>query len=567
MEEDIRKRRQSFEKKARELLGKLSLDEKMGLMSGTLTKRNVRNSILGRVKEHYNEAPYAAGGLPEKGIPPLLFVDGSRGVVCSTGKAVCFPVAALRAATFDPELEEKIGQAIGEEVLAAGGNLFGGVCINVPYHTGWGRCQETYGEDSFLIGEMGSALVRGITKTGVMACIKHYAFGTMENVRLKVDVRCEKRAEREVYLAPFEKCVEAGAAAVMTAYNQYGGTYCGENAYLIREVLKGEWGFDGFVLNDFTWGIHDTARSVWAGLDVEMPTTHFYGDQLKSYLKERKVWEEHIEEAALRILRTLLAHKSMEEAYKKRFPKETSQGPEKVFYNKIHISLALTCAKKGITLLKNEGGLLPLRPGKIKSLVVLGPLAYEEHTGDHGSSQVYPPYVVSHMEALLERTNGAQVTYYEGKNKRHCMRLASEADHVLIFAGSSPLDEGEYVKPDEERVRPARYGGDRTLGISLKPEDLAIIEAVSEVRTDAIVILAGGGAFAIDGWDQKVGAILYEYYSGMEGANALADILFGKENPSGKLPYAFPQREEDLPPIGWENTRQTYQYLDRKSVV
>ena len=214
---------------------------------------------------HYNFHPYGAGGCERLDLEPMLFCDGPRGVVSGTGRTTCFPVSMCRGAAFDPELEEAIGHAIGKEVLASGGNLFAGVCINLPYHPGWGRSQETYGEDSFAIGQLGSALVRGVQAENVMACVKHFAFNSMEFSRFKVSMDCDRRTEREVFLPHFRDCVEAGAASIMSAYNKYQGVHCGHSAYLLRKVLKEEWDFDGFVMSDFIHGVRATAEAANGG--------------------------------------------------------------------------------------------------------------------------------------------------------------------------------------------------------------------------------------------------------------------------------------------------------------
>ena len=203
--------RLSYTESAQKILDTLTLDEKIFLMSGSESKKGVRGAIQDKTNTHYNEKPYRAGGIEEKNILPMLFADGTRGVVCGRGKYTCFPVTSMRGASFNPELERQVGNAVAEEVLDAGGNLFGGVCVNLPYHPGWGRAQETYGEDPCLLGKMGAALVRGIQEKGVVACVKHFAFNSMENSRFKVSVQCSKRTEQEVFLPHFKKCIEAGA--------------------------------------------------------------------------------------------------------------------------------------------------------------------------------------------------------------------------------------------------------------------------------------------------------------------------------------------------------------------
>ena len=207
---DWREYRLTYTERAEAILKTLSLEEKISLMSGSEIRSEVRGAIRKKLKVHYNEHPYRAGGIKEKDIPAMLFADGTRGVVCGCKKATCFPVASMRGAAFDPELEEEIGRAIAAEVLDVGANFFGGVCVNLPYHPGWGRAQEVYGEDPCLLGRMGSALIRGVQENGVIACVKHFAFNSMENARFKVSIECDKRTEREIFLNHFKKCIDAG---------------------------------------------------------------------------------------------------------------------------------------------------------------------------------------------------------------------------------------------------------------------------------------------------------------------------------------------------------------------
>ncbi len=200
-----------------ELLGELSLEEKVAMLSG--------HGFMKQVAEdgRYCARMYHIGAGNERlGVPPLLFNDGPRGV--AMGQSTCFPVSMARGASFDVDLERRIGDAIGREMRAHGGNLFGGVCINLLRHPAWGRAQETYGEDPFLLGEMGAALVRGVQHHNVVATPKHFAANSMENVRFTVDVKLDERALREVYLPHFKRCIDAGALAVMSAYNQLNGS-------------------------------------------------------------------------------------------------------------------------------------------------------------------------------------------------------------------------------------------------------------------------------------------------------------------------------------------------------
>ena len=552
---DWKAHRLSCTEQARQLLETMTLEEKIALMSGRESKKGVRSGLQSQTGTHYNEHPYHAGGAPDRDIPEVRFVDGTRGVVCGRGTYTCFPVAALRGATFDPALEEAVGHAIAEEVLDAGGNLFGGVCVNLPVHPGWGRAQESYGEDPCLLGKMGAALVRGVQDRGVIACVKHFAFNSMENARFKVSVSCSKRAEREVFLPHFQKCIQAGAGALMCAYNSYQGVLCGHHDYLLNRVLKGEWGFDGFVMNDFLWGIRDTVEAAKGGLDLEMPSTQFFGEKLVRAVREGKVPEERIDEAALRILRTLLAHRE-------RCARALPGGRLTAEQFRQHAALALQCAREGITLLKNEGGVLPIPLGKGRvTVAVLGRLADRENTGDHGSSRVYAPYTKTLLQGMADWRGRANIIYYDGQQEAHCKRLARQADYVVLVVGNDYASEGESFARDGEETSGNAIGGDRVNGLGLNEGDLRMIRAVSEVRRDAVVALMGGSTITMEGWHDRVGAILYVYYPGMEGGTAFAEVLFGKTNPGGKLPFVIPRREEDLPAPDWNARQVVYPYL------
>lgn len=550
--DDWKSYRQTYEKMAEDILSELSLKEKVSLMSGRLTQEEIRSQILNRKKVHYNETPYWAGGMADKNVMPILFVDGSRGVVCGRGIYTGFPVTVLRGATFDRELEYRVGDAIAKEVILADGNLFGGCCLNLPYHPGWGRAQESYGEDTFLIGEMGASLVKGVQSEGVIACIKHFAFNSMENNRLTVNIVCDKRTEKEVFLPHFKKCIDAGAGAVMTAYNSFQGEMCGQNRYLIHDVLKKEWGFDGFVISDFTWGITDTVKAANAGMDVEMPHTYYYGEQLMKAVESGDVSESAIDAAALRIVRTILAHSDSLFENRELVKKQDNLKKE-------HAKLALECARKGITLLKNENHILPLScKGRGKKIVILGTLADEDNLGDYGSSRTYPPYVIHAKDGIWKSLSGAELIVYSGESTSHCKRLAKEADAVIIFAGNHYQDEGEHIKADENVHKSDMYGGDRTEGIALSQKHVSMVDAVYEVRSDAVLVLTGGGAIMLENVVDKVGAILMQYYPGMEGGTALGEILFGKISPSGRLPFSIPKDEKDLVEIDWDATEQIY---------
>ena len=246
------------------LCAQMSLGEKIRMLRGHALSATARNFL--RYGRYYNATPYGAGGCKRLGIPEVRFSDGPRGVVM--GKSTCFPVSMLRGAAFDDELEYRIGQAIAKEALAQGANYFAGICINLLRHPAWGRAQETYGEDPYLLGRMGVALTKAVQSYGVMACPKHYALNSIEDLRFSVDAKADAQTLRDVYLPHFKKCIDAGALSIMAAYNKCNGTYCCDSKELLTDILRNEWGFDGFAISDFFFGIHDAAQALNAGLDI-----------------------------------------------------------------------------------------------------------------------------------------------------------------------------------------------------------------------------------------------------------------------------------------------------------
>lgn len=526
--------RLGFTEKAKELVAQMTFEEKVQLIAGNC--RYIDSMGIGS----YNSFPYGAGGCERLGFPEMKFCDGPRGCVC--GSSTCFPVTMARGATFDPELEERVGHAIGEEIRAHGGNFFGGVCINLPYNPGGGRSQETYGEDSVHIGKMGSALVKGVQSENVIACVKHYAFNSMENSRFWVNVKADKRTEREVYLPHFKKCIEAGAGAVMSSYNRYNGTFNGANSYLLRDVLKGEWDFDGFVVSDFFFGLHSTSGGLKGGLDVEMNIRRKYTvSQVRRAIKSGKATMEQLDEACFRIVRTLMAFTTAKD--EKQYDKSLIACPE-------HIALAREAAEKSITLIKNKNSLLPLDRSSIKKLAVVGDLAKVENIGDYGSSQVHPPYVKTFMQALEENYPDVNVTFVPSASVILKAEEIKSADAVIILCGMRHGDEGEYIFV---------IGGDRK-DLGLKNGEVSMLKTVALLNKNTAAVVMGGNVIRMNEWKNDINSILMAYYPGMEGGNAIADIIFGKVNPSGKLPFAIAKRDEDYPDVKWISLEQDYGY-------
>lgn len=525
------------------LLGELTVDEKIGIMSGQVTEQKLLDDLF--LIEHYNVKPYPTMPVERLGLPNVRFVDGPRGVVA--GSATCFPVSMARGATFDRELEEEIGKVIGAEVRAVGGNYFGGVCINLPRNPRWGRAQECYGEDQYHLGEMGAALTRGVQSQNVMACIKHFALNSIENARFKADVQIDKRSLHEVYLPHFKRCIEEGAASVMGAYNKVLGEQASESSYLLRDILRDKWGFEGFTLSDFLWAVHDGAKAVKSGMNIEMPCFCHYIEDIPKALEDGRLEMADLDEAVGYILRTILYYETRKD------PQEYS---EELLACEKHVAVAKRAAQESMVLLKNEGGVLPLDKKKTEKIVVLGVLGDMENIGDHGSSKVHPYYTVTPLKGLMKKMPRAQILYNDGKNLEDARRLAADADAVVIVAGYIHSDEGEFLA---DRSDIAEMGGDR-VSMRLHQRDIDLIEGTKGLCPNTIVSIVGSSAILINEWEKDVPAILFSFYSGMEGGTALADILFGDVCPSGKLPYTVAYHEDDYPYFDPDCTEIEYGY-------
>ena len=552
--------------RAQALLERLTLDEKIQVMSGdTPFWPGLHEMFAGGYGDH----PWVAGAVPRLGIPGIRFVDGPRGVMLAG--ATTFPVSMARGAAFDPELEERVGEVIGREIRAMGGNFFGGVCINLLRHPAWGRAQETYGEDPYHLGECGAALVRGVQKH-VMACAKHFALNSMENARFSVNVSVSPRPLHEIYLRHFKQAVDEGVASIMSAYNSVNGEWCGQNHALLNGILKEHWGFQGFVMTDFIFGMRDSRKAALAGQDVEMPFAMIHAQQLKKLVENGEVPLDRIDDAVLRVLRQQV-----------RFAQGRQPGdyPLNIVGSEAHIQVAREAAEKSIVLLQNKtlpGSSQPLLPLKgIKKLAVIGRLAALQNTGDGGSSKTRPAYVITPLEGLQKAFSGqADVHFDDRTDLQSAIKAAQQADVVVIVVGYTQEDEGEYTspgslaglarnfplprlrdipdaaqlvwttitnKPDPNTMAP---GGDRIL-LTLRPTDEELILAVAAANPQVVVVMMGGSAIITERWRSQVPAILMLWYPGMEGGHAFADILLGKVNPSGRLPCVFPAQAQDLP--------------------
>ena len=528
-----------FENRADELLANATLAEKVGMMSG--------KGFFAAYAEDggvWGARPYRAGsGVERLGIEPLFFTDGPRGV--ARGQSTCFPCSIARGASFDVDLERRIGEAMGIEIKAQGCTLSGAVCINLLRHPAWGRAQETYGEDPYHLGAMGAALGTGIQAHNVIATVKHFAVNSMENARFTVDVRIEERTLHEIYLPHFKTCLDAGVASVMSAYNKLNGEYCGQHRILLTDILRGEWGFTGFVHSDWVMGVYAPYGAA-AGLDIENPEPLRWGDKLVAAVESGAVEPQVIDTACRRILSTQLRFSEAEDPL--------PDYPAELVACEGHIALALEAAEKSAVLLENDG-VLPLEKGT--SIAVLGKLAAIENTGDNGSSRVRAPYIVTPLQGLRDHPAVGTVTTGDEDDLDAARAAAANADVAIVIAGYTAEDEGEFIPGDlalgqagseanlppeliaarkNAPPRPKAIGGDR-LDLGLPPAQVALIKAAAASGTPVVVVIVAGSAVLVESWRGKAGAILQTFYAGMEGGTALARLLFGDVSPSGKLPF------------------------------
>ena len=557
---------------ARELHEQLGDEERLWLLDGD---EDFWQGLARFRSEGYNRVPIVHGAIERLGIPGTRFVDGPRGCVAGAGTA--FPVSAARGATWDVTLEEQVGEVIGREIRAQGGNFFGGVCVNLPRHPAWGRAQETYGDDPFHLGEFGAALARG-AQQWVMACVKHYALNSMENARFSVDVTVDEATLHDVYLPHFKRVVDEGVAAVMGAYNSVNGEWCGQNSYLLTTVLRDVWGWDGITVTDFIWGMRDGGKALNAGMDLEEPFRQQRAEHLRDQLAAGETWWPMVMRAGTRIIAAQLR------SYASRIPDDP---PLDVMADAEARALARTVAARSMVLLKNEPvdgtPVLPLDPDSMGTIAVIGRLAPAPNMGDHGSSDVHPPSFVTPLDGLRARFPSSRIVHVESDDVSEACEAAASADVAIVLAGYDADDEGEYIGSNtslapellslfppmtdddrrafDEAVRSGTegnsYGGDRA-SLSLRDVDEAIIRAVAATNPSTVVVLVASGAVITESWRPRVPALMMMWYAGMEGGHALAHVLTGEHNPTGRLPFAFPTSEAHLPSFDRDATVVTY---------
>ncbi len=515
----------ALEQRVDELVSQMTLEEKILQMAGAGS----------------DGAPFSVPGVERLGVPTFEMSDGPRGVQAGGGNTQ-LPVGMMRGATWDPEVERRVGEVMGRELRAVGGNVLLAPTINILSHPSWGRAQETYGEDVHHLSRMGVAFVEGVQEYA-LANPKHYAANNIENTRFEVDVNVDERTLREIYLPHFRAAVVEGrAASIMTAYNLVNGEYCAENDHLVREILKTEWGFDGFALSDWILGTRSTVPSALAGLDIEMPVARFYGDLLLEAVVAGEVPEELIDDAIKRMVRKKLQFRL----------DEPSNVDPSVIASDEHLAVAQEAAEKGAVLLKNESAALPLDESALSRLAVVGLLADTPNTGDTGSSNTSPSFIVTPLQGIEEAVGSAVTIDHIGKDSLEPAdeTVIQQADAAIVVTGLTSDDEGEGLIA----------AGDR-LELGLSPERVALIQNVAALNPRTIVVLEGGSAITMGDWLPDIEALLMAWYPGQMGGHAIANLLFGDANPSGKLPLTIPRSVDDLPPFDAISKSVTYRYF------
>ncbi|MEM2884983.1 MAG: glycoside hydrolase family 3 C-terminal domain-containing protein [Thermoproteota archaeon] len=494
-----------------DLLRRLTLEEKFSLCAG---------------KGLWSTKP-----VKRLGIKSLRMTDGPHGVSALGSffkKCTYFPTSICRAATWNLELSKRFGAALAEEARSIGCNVVLAPGVNIVRTPLCGRTFEYQTEDPYLNSKMTVAVVSGIQSKMVAACVKHFACNNQETNRRKVSAEVGERALREIYLPAFEAAVkEADAWSVMASYNKVNGTYSCENRNLLVERLREEWGFRGFVVSDWyaASSTSGTEGCVNGGLSLEMPGKgkRYKAKALRRAFEEGRFSEDALDRNLAGLLRAMFLVGMFDD--ERDLPKGSRNTPE-------HRSLAREIAEEGIVLLKNEGESLPLKEG-VKRVAALGPNADKKTGFGGGSSMVRPLYEITPLRGLEERCRG----------KATIVREPKDADAAIVFAGFA-----------HSLLKGTDYEGKDRRGLDLPEEQIDLIQETAEANPRTIVVLVNGGPIAMDAWIGKVPAVVEAWYAGLEAGRAIASILFGDVNPSGKLPLTFPKKLSDSPAHASERT-------------
>lgn len=508
----------------KELIQKMTLEEKAAILSGA--------------------SEWETHSIEHLGIPAIFFADGPHGLRKQEGAgdhlglnaslpATCFPTSATIANSWDEQLGEAVGQALGEEAAAMGVDVLLGPGLNIKRSPLCGRNFEYFSEDPYLAGKLAAAYIRGIQSQGVYACPKHFAVNSQEFRRMAMNAVIDERTLREIYLTGFEIAIkEGGAGALMTSYNEVNGTYANENRHLLQDILRGEWGYEGMVVTDWG-GSNDHVAAVKCRANLEMPTPGY--DSARQILEAVKKEELTLEELDTCVEDLLKAVKPLENGRKQRKPD---------FDRQAHHELAARAARESIVLLKNEAAPAPLLPldGK-RSVALIGDFAKRPRYQGAGSSNVNATQVESMEEMIrqypLQRI-GCEPGYRrdgveDEELRQAALELAQKADIVLFCFGLDEMSEAEGMDRGHMRIPQVQ---------------IQMLEALVKVNPNIVGILSAGSAVEMP-WHYSCKAILHGYLGGQAGAGAMLDVLTGRHNPSGRLSETYPIRYEDTPAFNY----------------
>jgi beta-glucosidase len=538
----------SLEARVDAILQKMTLEEKISLCHG--------------------DSKFTTNAIPRLGIPRRWMSDGPHGVREDVGPdtwnpagrtddfSTYMPVNICLAASWDPALANAYGSTIGEEARARGKHIMLGPGVNIMRTPLNGRNFEYFGEDPWLTSRLAVGYIQGEQSQGVASCVKHFAANNQETARNSVNVEMDERTLREIYLPAFHAAVTEGSVwTVMTAYNKFRDAYCSENEYLNDTILKGEWGFKGLVMSDWA-GVHSTDGAVRHGMDLEMGTNRAYDDfylakPFREGVKNGTYPLALLDDKVRRNLRVMIASGALD---------YTTKG---ALNSADHQATARKVAESGMVLLKNENSLLPLQPAKIKTIAVIGDNAIHLHGHGGGSAGIKAFYEVSPLQGLINRVGGnVNLTFSQGYKQPEFRRGAADAAGVRATNAAAGALDPQLV---DRAVRAAKAadivifvgglyhgrgaddeGSDRKdLKLPFGQDEL--IKKVVAANKHTVVVLLSGAPIEMDPWLAKTPAVLQAWYPGMEGGNAIASILFGDVNPSGKLPCSFPKKLADSP--------------------
>ena len=539
-----------------DLLHRMTLEEKVSMLAGANWMETV--------------------AIPRLGIPAIKMSDGPMGIRIWTGpsavtnadnaartfSSTAFPAGINLAASWDPQLAREEGDAIGEEVKSIGRDMILAPTVNIQRTPLWGRNFESFGEDPYLTGKVAVGYIQGVQGQGIIPSVKHFAANNQEFERHRVNVELDERAQHEIYFPAFEMAIkDAHVWTVMSSYNKVNGNYMAQNA-LLKQVLYGTFGFKGFVISD--WGsTYSTAETVNAGMDLEMPggapmRQWLSGANTKAagndggYLAPEKVMplvqsgqipQTNIDENVSRILTVIFASGLFDHPHAGGVEIDTPR----------QRAVARKAADEGIVLLKNEQGILPLDDKKLRSIAVIGPGAAVARAGGGGSGLVYAKTVINPLDAIKTRAGKIDVHYALGvpmsgeedasqgtpaarqRLLDDAVAAARSSDVAIVFVGySSKLETEGKDRPD----------------MNLPEGQDGLIQAVAAANKNTIIVLNAGDSVDLTKWVANVPAVLDAWYPGEEGGNAIADVLFGDVNPSGKLPFTFLRTLPDSPSYG-----------------